>query len=141
MHGGCRRLFCDRFPTFSHIRTIRPILRRRSRSDFPKLEGVFKHFAANIGEKEDWGRVPLSIGQEYYSFAQPCALLMSRERPWILRLHLWVMTPRPASVQRPPWWRERCARLAIETINGMAKTAAMTDAAMAKILEAAKTKA
>jgi len=35
------------------------------------LEGVFKHFAANIGEKEDWGRVPLSIGQEYYSFAQP----------------------------------------------------------------------
>jgi len=24
MHGGSRRLFCDRFPTFSHIRTIRP---------------------------------------------------------------------------------------------------------------------
>lgn len=36
---------------------------------------VFKHFAANIRKKEDWGKVPLSIPQQHHPFAQPLRIV------------------------------------------------------------------
>ena len=123
-----------------------------AQSDLPNLEDVFKHFAANIGRKEDWGRVPLSIGQDHYPFAQP--LRIAYESRGIVDNSLAALGNDPANrlraatavlalalcETRDALDRKIATTLAIETINGMAKTAPMTDAAMAKILEAGKAK-
>jgi hypothetical protein len=123
-----------------------------SHSDFPKLEDVFKHFAENIGKKEEWGRVPLSIAQQHHPFAQPLrvayetrAILDSSLSPLgddqgnRLRATTAVLA-RALCETRDVLNRSIAITLAIETINGMAKTAPMTDTAMAKVIEAAKTK-
>lgn len=121
-------------------------------SDFPKLEDVFKHFAANIGKKEDWWRVPLSISREHHPFALP--LRVAYEARAIVDGSLAPLGPDAANRLRAATavlaralceTRDALARnvattLAIETVNGMAKTVPITDAHMAKILEAVKTK-
>jgi hypothetical protein len=122
-------------------------------SDFPKLDDVFRHFAANIGKKEDWGRVPLSIAQEHYPFAQPLRVAyesrslvdsslarLGNDPALRLRAGTAVLA-RAVCETRDVLVRDVATTLAIETINGMAKTAPMTDAAMAKALEQAKAKA
>lgn len=121
-----------------------------AQSDFPKLEDVFKHFAANIGKKEDWWRVPLSIAQEHHPFAQPLrvayesrAIVDSALAPLgsdsSVRLRAaTAVLARALCETRDVLVRTVATTLAIETINGMAKTAPITDAAMAKILEAVK---
>lgn len=122
-------------------------------SDFPKLEDVFTYFAQHIGKKEDWGRVPLSVAQQHYPFAQP--LRIAYESRAIVdsslaplgddagnRLRAATATVARALCEtRDVLARNVATTLAIETINGMAKTAPMTDAAMTKIREAAKAKA
>ena len=121
-----------------------------AQSDFPKLEDVFKHFAANIGKKEDWGRVPLSIAQEHHPIAKPLHIAyelraivdrslapLGSDSSTRLRAATAVLA-RALCETRDAIVRTVAATLAIETINGMAKTAPMTDAAMANILEAAK---
>jgi hypothetical protein len=124
-----------------------------NQSQFPNLEDVFKHFAANIGKKEEWGRVPLSIGRDHYPFVQPLRIAYET-RPIVdsslaplgadaaarLRAATAVLA-RALCETRDVLARNVATTLAIETVNGMAKTAPMTDAAMAKVLEAAKTKA
>jgi hypothetical protein len=123
-----------------------------SQSDFPKLEDVFKHFAANIGKKEDWGKVPLSIAQQHHPFAQPLRVAYET-RPIVdsslsplgddarnrLRAAT-AMLARALCETRDALTRIVATTLAIETVDGMAKTAPMTAAAMAKMLEAAKPK-
>jgi hypothetical protein len=123
-----------------------------SQSDFPKLEDVFKHFAANIGKKEDWGKVPLSIAQQHHPFAQPLRIAYET-RPMVdsalaplgddvgnrLRATTAVLA-RVLCETRDALTRIVATTLAIETVNGMAKTAPMTAAAMAKMLEAVKAK-
>jgi hypothetical protein len=121
-----------------------------TQTDFPKLEDVFKHFAANIGKKEDWGRVPLSVAQEHHPFAQPLrvayesrAIVDNSLKPLgddaAIRLRAATAgLARALCETRDVLARSVATTLAIETINGMAKTAPMTDAAMAKILEASK---
>jgi hypothetical protein len=64
-----------------------------SQSDFPKLEDVFKHFAANIGKKEDWGKVPLSIAQQHPPFAQPLRVAYETRPIVDSRFHRLAMTP------------------------------------------------
>jgi hypothetical protein len=123
-----------------------------SESDFPRLEDVFKHFAANIGKKEDWGKVPLSIPPDHHPFVQP--LRMTYEtRPMVdgalsplgddvgIRLRATTaVLARALCETRDALTRIVSTTLAIETVNGMAKTAPMTAAAMTKMLEAAKTR-
>ncbi len=123
-----------------------------AQSDFPTLEDVFKHFAANIGKKEDWGKVPLSIAQQHHPFAQPLRIAYEM-RPIVdsslsalgddARNRLRAITAvlaRALCETRDALMRIVATTLAIETVNGMAKTAPMTAAAMAKMLDAAKTK-
>jgi hypothetical protein len=123
-----------------------------SQSDFPILEGVFEHFAANIGKKEDWGKVPLSIPQQHHPFAQPLRIAYET-RPIVdsslsplgddvgnrLRATTAVLA-KALCETRDALTRIVATTLAIETVNGMAKTAPMTAVAVAKILEAGKTK-
>jgi len=123
-----------------------------SQADFPSLETVFKHFAANIGKKEDWGKVPLSIAREHYPFAQP--LQIAYETRGIVDSSLsqlgddtgsrlratTAVLARALCETRDVRARIVATTLAIETVNGMAKTKPMTDVAIAKMIEAAKTR-
>ena len=123
-----------------------------SQSDFPKMQGIFKHFAENIGKQEEWGKVPLSIAQQHYPFAQPLriayetrAIVESSLAPLgddkgdRLRATTAVLA-RALCETRDALNRVIGTTLAIETVNGMAKTAPMTDAAMSKVMETVKTK-
>jgi len=122
-------------------------------SDFPKLEDVFTYFAQSIGKKDEWGRVPLSIAQQHYPFAQPLRIAyesraiidtsfapLGDDAGKRLRAATAVLA-RALCETRDAMARNIAITLAIETINGMAKTAPMTDAAVARIREAGKTKA
>jgi hypothetical protein len=111
-------------------------------TDFPPLSEVFKQYAARIGAASDGGKVPLSVPQDNLPFVQP------------LRVG-YETRPRVDQILQPI--REdktRCLRIAveslaeilkmtasaidhklalmltIETINGMSKTAPMTEKAM-----------
>jgi hypothetical protein len=110
-------------------------------SDFPPLEGVFKYFAANIGKPEDWGKVPLAVPQENQPFVLP--LQMAYEaRPAVDRvlkpiensgekLRAAVVALSEAMIAvRNTIDRRVAVLLALQMINGMAKTAPMTEEAM-----------
>jgi hypothetical protein len=124
-----------------------------SEPDFPRLEDVFRHFAENIGKKEDWGKVPLSIAPQHHPFAQPLRIAyetrsmvdaslspLGDDASSRLRATTAVLA-RALCETRDALTRIASTTLAIETVNGMAKTAPMTAAALAKMLEAGKTKA
>jgi hypothetical protein len=150
----CNDTSFDEAPTDSIVGDLRErlIACEFSQSDFPKLEDVFKHFAANIGKKEDWGKVPLSIAQQHHPFAQPLRVAYET-RPMVdsslsplgdnagtrLRATTAVLA-RALCETRDALTRIVATTLAIETVNGMSKTAPMTAVAMAKMLEAAKNK-
>ena len=116
-----------------------------SESEFPRLEDVFKHFAANIGRKEDWGKVLLSIAPQHHPFMQPLRIAYET-RSMVdgslsplgddvsnrLRATTAVLA-RALCETRDALTRIVSTTLAIETVNGMAKTAPMTAAAMAKM--------
>jgi hypothetical protein len=116
-----------------------------SEVDFPGLKDVFTYFAANVGEPEDWGKVPLSISKDHHPFILPLraayemrgtvdklfAPLGDDRRQ---KLHAATLTLAETLCKtRDVLDRKIASTLAIETVNGMAKTAPMTDAAMAKI--------
>lgn len=121
-------------------------------SDLPDLESVFKYFAANIGEKEDWGRVPLSIPPQHHPFVQP--LRVAYETRAMVERSLAALggdTAKRLKATTAALARSLCetrdvipriiaTTLAIETVNGMAKTAPMTDASMAAFLEGTRKK-
>lgn len=122
-----------------------------AQSDFPKLEDVFTYFARNIAKKEDWGRVPLSIAQQH-SFAQPLRIAyesravvdgslapLGDDTGNRLRAATGALARALCETRDVPT-RNVAITLAIETVNDMAKTAPMTDSAMNKLREAAKTK-
>lgn len=119
-------------------------------SDFPNLEDIFRYFAANIGKKEDWGRAPLSVGHEHYPFAQPLRVAYE-SRAMVDRAFARLGNDATARLRagtavlakalcetRNAIARTVSITLALETVNGMAKTAPMTDAAMAKIVESTR---
>ena len=113
-------------------------------TDFPSLNDIFSHFAASVGKLEDWGKVPLSIPKEHHPFVMPLraayemrstvdsvfAPLGNNPRE---KLHAATLTLAETLWQtRDVLDRQTAIKLALETVNGMAKTAPMTDAAMAK---------
>jgi hypothetical protein len=118
--------------------------------DFPVLEDVFKYFAANIGKHEEWGKVPLSIPQQHLPFVLPLRVTYATRatvdrslaplgNDSSRRLRATTLALAKALCgSRDVLNRIVATTLAIETINGMAKTAPMTDAAMASIIERQK---
>jgi hypothetical protein len=115
------------------------------KTDFPDLKDVFTSFVANIGKASDWGKVPLSIAKDHYPFIMPLRVTYEtramvdnifapldnnqaqRLQAATLALSEVLCKTRDAL--------NRCVAitLALETVNGMAKTAPMTDAAMEKL--------
>jgi len=111
-------------------------------ADFPSLPEVFKQYAARIGNPADWGKVPLSVPQDNFPFIQPlrvgyetrhrvdqildpihgdkkrCLRIAVESLAEILKMTASAIDHKLALM------------LAIETINGMAKTAPMTEKAM-----------
>jgi hypothetical protein len=111
---------------------------------FPSLSSVFKGFASRTGDPKDWGRVPLSVPEENRPFMLPikvgyetrstideilkpirsnktlCLQIATEALAAILNMISNVMNPGIALT------------LAIETINGMMKTAPMTAKALAE---------
>ena len=113
-------------------------------AEFPEPTAIFKGFAASIGKTEDWGKVPLSVPQD--------------NQPNLLPLRVTYETRQKVDQLFAPLGADSAAKLqaavlalaetlnavagvidhktalllALETLNGMAKTAPMTAAAMAK---------
>lgn len=121
-------------------------------ANFPVLNDVFKYFAANIGKEADWGKVPLSVPQQHYPFLLPLRVTYETRATVdqslaplggdpSQRLRATTLALAKALCEtRDVLSRTIATSLAIETINGMAKTAPMTDAAMATIIEKGKGK-
>lgn len=122
-----------------------------TKSDFPVLKDVFTYFAANVGKVEDWGKVPLSVPKDNHPLIKPlrAAYEMRSTVDKIFaplgdnrqqRLHAATLTLAETLCKtRDVLARRIATTLAIETVNGMAKTAPMTDAAMAKFKAGQKT--
>jgi hypothetical protein len=154
------RLLCDdksleEAPPDSIVGTLREKLNGCgfALSDFPDLTEVFKYFAANIGKEEDWGTVPLSVPQQHYPFLLP--LRVAYQSRAIVdqslaplggdnsqRLRATILGLAKALCEtRDILNRTIATTLALETVNGMAKTAPMTDATMAAVIEKQKSEA
>jgi hypothetical protein len=115
-------------------------------ADFPpSLKEIFSYFVANIGKAEDWGKVPLSVPKDHLPFMMPLrAAYESRAAvdklfaplagDTKLRLRAATLALAETLCQtRDVLDRKVAITLALETVNGMSKTAPMTDAAMAKL--------
>jgi hypothetical protein len=113
-----------------------------TKSDLPSLRSIFEHFAANVGKPSDWGKVPLSVPegnrprvlplQVAYEtrstvdrLFQPLPNSQERLRAAVLTLSQVLIAVQQAIDKRI------ALLLALETVNGMAKTAPMTDEAIA----------
>jgi hypothetical protein len=133
----------DTVPAESVVCTLRDrlIAGGYAKSDFPSLKMIFEHFAANIGKKEDWGKVPLAVPEQNQPFVLPLrvayetrtlvdrmfASLSSAEE----RLRSSVVALAAALVAvRQVIDNKVAILLALQLVNGMAKTAPMTDEAM-----------
>lgn len=113
-----------------------------SDADFPSLKAVFEHYAASIGNPADWGKVPLSVPSTHHPFAPPLRIgYETRDRVDQLLQPigtdkarcLRIATEGLAEILRQVAHaidHKIALSLAIETINGMAKTAPMTSGAM-----------
>jgi len=160
-HSGSRvfsetanALFCgdvatdnlDEVPSNSIIGILRSKLdpQTYTKDSFPALSSVFKGFASRVGDPRDWGKVPLSVPVENHPFVLPlkvgyetrarvdeilmpirsdkrlCLQVAVEALAAILNMIASVMNPRIALT------------LAIETVNGMMKTAPMTAKALAE---------
>jgi hypothetical protein len=139
-------LICGDMPAVSQVPkdSIVGVLRSRldpgvyADADFPALSEVFRQYAARLGNPADWGRVPLSVEQEHLPFLLPMRVgfetrgrvdeilrPIHEDRVRCLRIAtecLAEILMRVASVID----HRLALMLAIETVNGMAKTTPMT---------------
>jgi hypothetical protein len=120
-------------------------------SDFPSLDLIFEQFAANVGKASDWGKVPWSVPEPNLPLILPLRVayttrstvdqifqpLASPQQK--LNASIFALAKVLIEVQQVID-RKIALLLAIETINGMAKTAPMTDEAMAAAKERAMKK-
>lgn len=114
---------------------------------FPALDDLFGGFAAGIGDETDWGTVPLSVPKEnqpsflplqvgYDSrafFDEKLQELGGQKTAFlkVVTIALAKILEMVAATLEP----KMGIRLALELINGMAKTAPMTDRAMKQAIE------
>lgn len=111
-------------------------------AEFPALSEVFRQFAARIGDPADWGKVPLSVGADHLPFIPPLRAgyetragvdgifaPIREDKMRCLRIATEslaeILTMVASAIDH-----KVALTLAIETINGMAKTAPMTEKAM-----------
>ncbi len=114
------------------------------KEDFPSLKMIFEHFAANIGKESDWGKVPLAVPDDNLPGILPLRVAYDT------RSLVDAIFKRLASVQdrltasvialaeslvavKQVIDRKTALLLALQIVNGMAKTAPMTDAAMKSV--------
>ena len=117
-----------------------------TQDDFPpSLKEIFTYFVANIGKAEDWGKVPLSVPKDNYPFMMPLQVAyesraavdkffapLGGDKKMKLRAATLTLS-KTLCETRDVLARKIAITLALETVNGMSKTAPMTDAAMAKL--------
>ena len=113
-------------------------------SDFPRQEDVFGLFAAHAGEAELWGKVPLSIPADHHPSFLPLrfayatrskvseCLLPLESSDQALKASVLALAEALCKVGEI-LDRRIALTLALETVNGMAKTAPITNAALAKL--------
>jgi hypothetical protein len=146
------QLFCgdvqdlDAVPseTIVGMMRVRLIAGGYDKSDFPTLESIFKNYAANIGKAAEWGKVPLSVPAGHLPFVLPLRVAYEA-RPAVDRIFQPLTTSEQklrAATQglikaliavRDAIDHKIVLALALEIINGMAKTAPMTAEAMAAV--------
>jgi hypothetical protein len=133
----------DQLPASSVVGILRDrlIAGGYAKSDFPSLRMIFEHFAANIGNESDWGKVPLAVPDENQPFLLPLRVAYET-RPIVDRafrpLHSAEERMRAAVIAladaliavRQVIDSKTAVLLALQMVNGMAKTAPMTDDAM-----------
>jgi hypothetical protein len=129
----------NQIPTDSVVGVLRARLDSRLYSDaeFPDIAEVFRQFAARIGDTSDWGKVPLSVHQDHLPDILPLKVgyetrvrvddILSSVRDnkaKSLRIATEALAEILAKVASTIDHKVALT-LAIETINGMAKTAPM----------------
>lgn len=140
--GGVRHI-----PADSVVGVLRARLDSRLYADteFPDLPEIFRQYAARIGHAADWGKVPLSVSEEHLPFIPPLRVgyetrgrvddILAPARDDKLRC-LRIATEALAEILAKVASaidHKVALTIAIETINGMAKTAPMTERAMQQV--------
>lgn len=134
----------DRFPASSIVGILRDRLagKRYDRAHFPSMDGVLRSYAEGIGKAEDWGKVPLTVPEVHQPSVLPLRIgYETRAAVDKLMAPLGgdtagaLATATLALAKLLEMVREAidprlALTLALQTVNGMAKTAPMTDAAM-----------
>jgi hypothetical protein len=137
----------DKVPKDSIVGILRGRLDTRvySDTDFPMLSEVLRQHAARLGDPADWGKVPLSVAEDHRPFVPPLRVgYETRARVDEILASvgedkvrcLWIATQALADILTmvASVIDHRLAlTLAIETVNGMSKTAPMTVKAMQRI--------
>lgn len=103
---------------------------------------IFRAFAAGIGDPEDWGKVPLSVSKEYHPHRLPLRINFdsrsrvseilkpgSADKNKNLRISSMALAMVLLMVRDEVDYAV-ALKLALETVNGMAKTAPMKDEAI-----------
>jgi hypothetical protein len=116
-------------------------------ADFPALRNVFEYFATHSGRREDWGKVPLSVPPQHYPSMMPlriayetrakvdkCMAPIGNDQQQRL-LAVTLALARVLYETRDALGHEIATTIALETVNGMSKTAPITDAAVARSAE------
>ena len=111
-------------------------------SQFPSITGIFGGFAERVGKPEDWGKVPLSVAQKHWPDKLPLRVTFdtraridaavgagSGKRLRALRITTRALTMMMKELG-PHLDPTVSLTLVMETINGMAKTAPMTEKAI-----------
>ncbi|MEY2564835.1 MAG: hypothetical protein QOH88_3028 [Verrucomicrobiota bacterium] len=137
----------SQIPAESIVGMLRARLDGRLYSDaeFPDLSEVFRQYAARIGDASDWGKVPLSVTEDHLPFIPPLRigyetrarvdeiLAPARDdKMRCLRIATEALAEILAMVASAIDHR-LALTIAIETINGMAKTAPMTERAFQQV--------
>jgi hypothetical protein len=150
--GNSTTLQLDTFPPKSVFGIIRDRLDGSLyQNQFPDFEkDVVGGFASRIGKPEDWGKIPLSLPAEYNPKRLPLRVAfecrsrvegilksLGKDKKECLRISTIALTMMLVDVG-DKIDRKAALTLALETINGMAKTAPMKDEAIDSPSEAMK---
>lgn len=112
-----------------------------SLSDFPPLEDIFRSFVSRIGNEADWGKVPLSVDAGHFPHTIPLQVGFE-SRPHVQAVFAPISSDSQMRLKVSAHALAKilnmvasvidhkvAVTIALETINGMAKTAPMTPAA------------
>jgi hypothetical protein len=141
--GDVADVTIDTIPAISIVGVLRDrlIAAGYDKSDFPSLKMIFEHFAANIGKPSDWGKVPLAVPDDNQPFILPLRIAYET-RPLVDRIFqpisstddrltasILALAESLIAVQQIIE-KKTAVLLALQIVNGMSKTAPMTDEAM-----------